>query len=84
MPFLVKENSVKYFFFENILSLLLVKSWFFDQTDTCLLSLLPFLDALRFCHDVRSVLAMNLHLHQNTMITNTNSLTTQVIPLSIQ
>ncbi|CAF0720236.1 unnamed protein product [Adineta steineri] len=61
-----------------------IKSWFFDPTDTCLLSLLPFLDALRFCHDVRSVLAMNLHLHQNQMITSTNSLTTQVIPFSTQ
>jgi len=59
----------------------LVKSWFFDPTDTCLLSLLPFLDALRFCRDVRSVLSMNLHLHQNLM-TKSNSFTTQVIPTS--
>ncbi|CAF0822918.1 unnamed protein product [Didymodactylos carnosus] len=35
-----------------------IKSWFFDPTDTCLLSLLPFLDALRFCRDVRSVLVV--------------------------
>jgi len=61
---------------------ILVKSWFFDPADTCLLALLPFLDALRFCRDVRSVLAMNLHLHQNLMITNANSLTTQVVPSS--
>ncbi|CAF0778024.1 unnamed protein product [Rotaria sordida] len=59
-----------------------IKSWFFDPTDTCLLSLLPFLDALRFCHDVRSVLAMNLHLHKNLMMTNRNSLITQVLPPS--
>ncbi|CAF2607303.1 unnamed protein product [Rotaria sp. Silwood2] len=57
-----------------------IKSWFFDSTDTCLLSLLPFLDALRFCCDVRSVLAMNLHLHKNLMMTNRNSLITQVLP----
>jgi len=56
-----------------------IKSWFFDPTDTCLLSLLPFLDALRFCRDVRSVLSMNLHLHQNLMISS-SSLTTTVIP----
>ena len=57
----------------------LVKSWFFDPNDTCLLALLPFLDALRFCRDVRSVLTMNLHLHQNLLMTNTNSLITQVM-----
>lgn len=61
---------------------ILVKSWFFDPTDTCLLSLLPFLDALRFCRDVRSVLGMNLHLHQNLAVTGTTGLTTQVIPSS--
>jgi len=33
-----------------------IKSWFSDPTDTCLLNLLPFLDALRFTSDVRSVL----------------------------
>ncbi|CAF0835340.1 unnamed protein product [Adineta ricciae] len=59
-----------------------IKSWFFDPTDTCLLSLLPFLDALRFCRDVRSVLGMNLHLHQNLTVTSTTGLTTQVIPSS--
>ncbi|CAF4894833.1 unnamed protein product, partial [Rotaria socialis] len=59
-----------------------IKSWFFDPTDTCLLSLLPFLDALRFCRDVRSVLAMNLHLHRNLTMTNPNSLITQVLPSS--
>jgi hypothetical protein len=79
MPFLVnkKINSILLDIFVS-----LVKSWFFDPTDTCLLSLLPFLDALRFCRDVRSVLAMNLHLHQNLLMTNTNSLTTQVVPPS--
>lgn len=59
-----------------------IKSWFFDPSDTCLLSLLPFLDALRFCRDVRSVLGMNLHLHQNLMVTSTTGLTTQVVPTS--
>uniref|UniRef100_A0A915J9X0 FCP1 homology domain-containing protein n=1 Tax=Romanomermis culicivorax TaxID=13658 RepID=A0A915J9X0_ROMCU len=41
-----------------------IKSWFSDPTDTALLSLLPFLDALRFTSDVRSVLSRNLHLHR--------------------
>ncbi|KAL3862097.1 hypothetical protein ACJMK2_008091 [Sinanodonta woodiana] len=40
-----------------------IKSWFIDATDTALLCLLPMLDALRFCNDVRSVLSRNLHLH---------------------
>ncbi|CAF0918196.1 unnamed protein product [Brachionus calyciflorus] len=31
-----------------------IKSWFTDPTDTALLNLLPFLDSLRFCSDVRS------------------------------
>jgi CTD nuclear envelope phosphatase 1 len=66
----------------DLILFVLVKSWFSDPTDTCLLSLLPFLDALRFCRDVRSVLSMNLHLYQNLMTTNTNSVTTQVIPSS--
>ncbi|CAM2719961.1 unnamed protein product [Rotaria socialis] len=61
-----------------------IKSWFFDPTDTCLLALLPFLDALRFCRDVRSVLGMNLHLHQNLMMTSTTGLTTQVVPSSMR
>ncbi|CAG0914795.1 unnamed protein product [Notodromas monacha] len=41
-----------------------IKSWFSDPTDTALLNLLPMLDALRFCQDVRSVLGRNLHLHR--------------------
>lgn len=40
-----------------------IKSWFSDAHDTALLNLLPVLDALRFCSDVRSVLNRNLHLH---------------------
>ncbi|XP_076306461.1 CTD nuclear envelope phosphatase 1A-like isoform X1 [Tachypleus tridentatus] len=40
-----------------------IKSWFSDPTDTALLNLLPFLDALRFTSDVRSVLSRNLHHH---------------------
>lgn len=39
-----------------------IKSWFSDAHDTALLNLLPFLDALRFCHDARSILNRNLHL----------------------
>lgn len=41
-----------------------IKSWFSDPADTSLLNLLPFLDALRFTYDVRSVLSRNLHLHR--------------------
>ncbi|XP_022247670.1 CTD nuclear envelope phosphatase 1A-like [Limulus polyphemus] len=41
-----------------------INSWFSDPTDTALLNLLPFLDALRFTSDVRSVLSRNLHHHQ--------------------
>lgn len=40
-----------------------IKSWFYDPADTCLLALLPVLDALRFTHDVRSVLSRNMHIH---------------------
>ncbi|XP_063710511.1 CTD nuclear envelope phosphatase 1-like [Symsagittifera roscoffensis] len=36
-----------------------IKSWFGDSSDTCLLNLLPFLDALRFVHDVRCILGRN-------------------------
>ena len=41
-----------------------ITSWFSDATDTALLCLLPLLDALRFCNDVRSVLSRNLHIHR--------------------
>ncbi|CAI2343106.1 unnamed protein product [Caenorhabditis sp. 36 PRJEB53466] len=37
-----------------------IPSWFSDPNDTCLLNLLPFLDALRFTSDVRSVLSRNM------------------------
>ncbi|XP_075253566.1 CTD nuclear envelope phosphatase 1A-like [Convolutriloba macropyga] len=37
-----------------------IKSWFGDSSDTCLLNLLPFLDALRFVHDVRCILGRNM------------------------
>ncbi|CAI5441843.1 unnamed protein product [Caenorhabditis angaria] len=36
-----------------------IQSWFSDPNDTCLLNLLPFLDALRFTSDVRSILSRN-------------------------
>jgi len=41
-----------------------IQSWFSDPADLALLNLLPMLDALRFCSDVRSVLSRNLHLHR--------------------
>lgn len=41
-----------------------IKSWFSEPHDTALLDLLPLLDALRFTHDVRTVLSRNLHLHR--------------------
>ena len=40
-----------------------IKSWYADTNDTCLLELLPVLDALRFTKDVRSILKRNIHLH---------------------
>jgi len=39
-----------------------IRSWFSDPSDTCLLNLLPFLDALRFASDVRSILSRNQQL----------------------
>jgi CTD nuclear envelope phosphatase 1 len=36
-----------------------IKSWYTDQSDKALLNLLPVLDAMRFVHDVRSVLCRN-------------------------
>lgn len=42
-----------------------IKSWFSDPSDTALLNLLPFLDSLRFCSDVRSVLSRNLHNYRS-------------------
>ena len=38
-----------------------IKSWFCDPHDTCLLDILPFLDALRLTSDVRSILGRNIH-----------------------
>lgn len=35
-----------------------IDSWLDDKKDTCLLDLLPFLDALRFTEDVRSILSL--------------------------
>lgn len=35
-----------------------IKTWIHDKKDEALLDLLPFLDALRFTEDVRSVLSM--------------------------
>lgn len=35
-----------------------VESWTQDRSDTSLIDLLPFLDALRFADDVRSVLSL--------------------------
>ncbi|KFD58678.1 hypothetical protein M514_00371 [Trichuris suis] len=39
-----------------------IKSWYSDPCDIELLNLLPFLDALRFVKDVRSVLARNVYM----------------------
>ena len=40
-----------------------IKSWVSDPYDSALLNILPVLDALRFCSDVRSMLGRNLHQH---------------------
>ncbi|KAJ3110712.1 Nuclear envelope morphology protein 1 [Phlyctochytrium bullatum] len=37
-----------------------IEAWTSDTSDEALLDLLPFLDALRFCEDVRSVLSLRL------------------------
>jgi CTD nuclear envelope phosphatase 1 len=37
-----------------------IEGWMSDPNDVALLDLLPFLDALRFCHDVRSVLSLRI------------------------
>ncbi|OWR49446.1 dullard protein [Danaus plexippus plexippus] len=54
-------QSVSMYFPDNAIP---IKSWFSDPLDVALLNLLPVLDALRFTHDVRSVLSRNLHLHR--------------------
>ncbi|CAK8678647.1 CTD nuclear envelope phosphatase 1A-like [Clavelina lepadiformis] len=40
-----------------------IKSWFADPFDTALLNVLPMLDALRFCNDVRNILHRNKVQH---------------------
>ena len=35
-----------------------IESWTQDRADTCLVDMLPFLDALRFADDVRCVLSL--------------------------
>lgn len=40
-----------------------IKSWFANPFDTALLNLLPMLDSLRFCNDVRSILHRNKVQH---------------------
>ncbi|KAJ3223589.1 Nuclear envelope morphology protein 1 [Clydaea vesicula] len=37
-----------------------IESWLSDKNDVALLDLLPFLEALRFCHDVRSILSLRV------------------------
>lgn len=58
--FILDNSPVAYRMFPD--NAIPIKSWFSDARDTALLSLLPMLDTLRFCNDVRSVLGRNLHL----------------------
>ncbi|KAI3390111.1 hypothetical protein SNEBB_010152 [Seison nebaliae] len=59
-----------------------IKSWKTETDDTCLLDLLPFLDALRICEDVRSILSFHSQRMMSSVIlssvtpitTSTNSL----------
>jgi TFIIF-interacting CTD phosphatase-like protein len=37
---------------------ILVDTWMDDKADTALLNILPFLDALRYVHDVRTILSL--------------------------
>ncbi|XP_067659546.1 CTD nuclear envelope phosphatase 1-like [Haliotis asinina] len=60
--FILDNSPVAYRSYPN--NAIPIKSWFSDATDTALLCLLPMLDALRFCSDVRSVLSRNLHLQR--------------------
>uniref|UniRef100_A0A5S6QBC5 CTD nuclear envelope phosphatase 1 homolog n=1 Tax=Trichuris muris TaxID=70415 RepID=A0A5S6QBC5_TRIMR len=56
--FIVDNSPVAYRLYpENAVP---IKSWFCDPCDTELLNLLPFLDALRFVNDVRSVLGRSV------------------------
>lgn len=57
--FILDNSPIAYKYYED--NAIPIKSWFSDPTDTTLLSLLPMLDALRFCNDVRSVLSRNIH-----------------------
>ncbi|XP_078337102.1 CTD nuclear envelope phosphatase 1-like isoform X2 [Crassostrea virginica] len=57
--FILDNSPIAYKYYED--NAIPIKSWFSDATDTTLLSLLPMLDALRFCNDVRSVLSRNIH-----------------------
>lgn len=56
--------TYKLFFLLILDNAIPIKSWFSDPADTALLNLLPFLDSLRFCSDVRSVLGRNLHTYR--------------------
>ncbi|CAG5117999.1 unnamed protein product [Candidula unifasciata] len=58
--FILDNSPVAYRMFPD--NAIPIKSWFSEPRDTALLCLLPMLDALRFCNDVRSVLGRNLHL----------------------
>ncbi|CAC5372571.1 CTDNEP1 [Mytilus coruscus] len=60
--FILENSPVAYKIYPD--NAIPIKSWFSEPTDISLLCLLPMLDALRFCHDVRSVLSRNLHLHK--------------------
>ena len=58
-----------------------IVSWMSDPTDSGLLNLLPFLDALRFTGDVRSVLKRNVS-HTVPPLSSSISSTTGGTPLS--
>uniref|UniRef100_A0AC35U4D2 FCP1 homology domain-containing protein n=1 Tax=Rhabditophanes sp. KR3021 TaxID=114890 RepID=A0AC35U4D2_9BILA len=58
--FILDNSPTAYRHFKN--NAIPIRSWFNDPKDTCLLDLLPFLDALRFTADVRSILSRNMHL----------------------
>jgi CTD nuclear envelope phosphatase 1 len=53
---LVDNSPVAYSLFPD--NGLPIETWIDNQNDEALLDLLSFLDALRFCHDVRSVLGL--------------------------
>ena len=57
---LITDNT---FYSDNAIA---VPTWTKDRSDTWLLNLLPFLDGLRFCNDVRTILSRHRQVFIST------------------